>query len=528
MEIVNLESFKQTLQKKFDVACFVDLVELEHTPSSTLYKILSPHLKTSYQDNYRFIFYNSAPVKTNTLEHVSHMINYLDISPYFVEVYTNQSHTANFFESLSEPIKIRWVNLYNHNVLDNNVIPLFNTNRKMCAHAWAGLHVWTDGTSGICCEYQGIISDEHGNPYNIKEHSIETIVSSQYMNDIRNQMRNGIDPIGCATCTKREQLGTSSRRTLAPYRLENIWGLINWESNDISNNLCYVGGHLGNLCNLKCRICGPEFSSTIAAEELSTVPKDQIKQHPAGQWLESTSWAKKKNEFWNSLKQRADQIKTFEFLGGEPLMLPQNLEFMQYLIDQGHSKNCIFDITTNGTVYPDIFDQASSFKRLVVTISIDNLESKFEYERKGANWQLLLSNLKKFQQARNKSSNLKLGVCITANIQNVLYLPELIEWINSEQFDHYYINILNQPEYLNIQNLTPNAQSLVLNKLSTWKFDKLAQEKIQPILQLLKQSGCSDGKTFVIKFQQKDQLRKENFLETHSEIAKAMGYDQIL
>lgn len=526
MEIVNFETFKQNLQKKFEVDCFINIDNLGHSPSSTLYKILCPHIKTSYQDKYRFIFYNVDVVDISVLEHVQHTISYLDISPYFIEIYTNQTSTANFFESLPEPIKVHWINLLGVETNNTNVVPLFNTNKKMCAHAWAGLHVWTNGNAGVCCEYKGIILDPQGNPYNIKKHSIQTIVSSEYMNNIRNQMRSGVDPAGCATCTKREQLGTMSRRTLTPYRLSNIWGLIDWETDDVSNNLRYVGGHLGNLCNLKCRICRPEYSSKIAAEELSTVPKDQIKQNSAYIWLENQSWPRKKNEFWNSLKQHAGQIKTFEFLGGEPLLLEQNLEFMQYLIDQGHSQDCIFDITTNGTIYPDIFDQASQFKRLVVTISIDNIGQKYEYERKGASWELLLSNLKKFQTAREKSSNLKIGVNITVNIQNVLYLPELVEWINSEKFDHYYFSILTQPQYLNIQNLTVEAQNLVLNKLSTWQFDSVAKEKIQPILQLLKENCNSDGKDFVEKFQKKDRLRKENFLETHNEIAKAMKYDQ--
>jgi sulfatase maturation enzyme AslB (radical SAM superfamily) len=525
MEIINFDQFKQDLREKYTVDCFIFIEDLETQPSSTLYKTLSTFAQPSYANNYRFVFLNSTRVNRATLEHVKNIIYYLDISPYFVQVYTNQSQTANFFESLKETIRVKLAHIKRDSINLDKVDPLFNSNNKMCAHAWAGLHVWTDGTAGLCCDYQGTIADSDGQPYNIKQHSIETIVSSKYMNDIRNQMRNGIDPPGCAGCTRLEHMGASSRRSLSPYRLENVWGLIDWESDQISN-LRYVGGHLGNLCNLKCRICRPEFSSTVAAEELSQVDRSEVKSHSAYQWLERTNWAKKKNEFWNSLKQRAEQIKTFEFLGGEPLMLQQNLDFMQYLIDQKLSQDCIFDITTNGTIYPEIFEQADQFKRLVITVSIDNLGQRFEYERKGADWNLLIDNLEKFKKARNKSSKLKIGVCVTVNVQNVLYLPELIEWINIQKFDHYYLNLLDQPAHLSITNLTDKARTIVLNKLLSWSGDSESQQKLQPILHLLNGSFHSDGKTFVKKMKQKDQLRNEDFSFTHNEIAKAMGYDQ--
>jgi len=525
MKIIEFEQLKSDLSKQYKVDCWIFLEDLEHSPSSTFYKTLVSFQQTAYNNNYRFILCNAKPLQPATLDHVASIINYLDISPYFVEIYTNQHQTADFFRSLTSPITVHQTQVTRTDVLCLDTIPLFNANKKMCAHAWAGLHVWTDGTAGVCCDYKGTITDPDGVPYNIKQHSIETIVSSDYMSNVRDQMRNNIDPVGCANCTKREQMGVDSRRTLSSYRLENIWGLIDWESNDVSNNLRYVGGHLGNLCNLKCRICDPSFSSTVAAEQLSQIPQDQRKQHPAYQWTENTSWAKKKNEFWDSLKQRAGQIKVFEFLGGEPLMLKQNLDFMQYLIDQGHSQDCIFDITTNGTLCPDIFKQVDQFKRLVVTVSIDNVGEKFNYERKGADWDLVVANLDQFKQIRSANSKLKIGVCVTVNIQNVFYLPELIEWIDRQQFDHYYLNLLTHPEYLSVSNLTEQARLMTLNKLSQWKFNNEARKKIQSVLCLLQEQKYSDNTTFIQEMKQKDHWRNENFSSTHKEIAKAMGYD---
>jgi MoaA/NifB/PqqE/SkfB family radical SAM enzyme len=521
MKIIEFDQLKSNLSNQYNIDCWIFLEDLEHSPSSTFYKTLVPFQQTAYENNYRFILCNTKPLQSATLDHVSNIINYLDISPYFVEIYTNQPNTADYFNLLPEPIKVTQVDIQRINsVLD--VVPIFNNNKKMCAHAWSGFHVWTDGTVGVCCDYNDLITDINNQPYNINSHSVEEILSSAYMNDLRNQMRLGQDPIGCNKCVNIECTGGESRRMLAPYRLENIWGLINWESDNVSN-LGYIGGHLGNLCNLKCRICSPEFSSTIAAEELSQVPNDKIKLHPTYKISNKTNWAIKKKDLWNTLKDMP-QITNFEFLGGEPFMLKHNLDFMQYLLDTQRSKECIFDFTSNGTIYPEIFAHADQFKRLVVTLSIDNLEERFEYERSGSDWNVFQATAQKFMQVKSKNPTFKIGAAIAVNIQNVLYLPELITWIQQQKFDHYYYNIINGPQYMSITQLTNEARQLVLNKLITCQLDTKDKQTLQHVVQTIENSTGSDGKEFIAYMQAKDCVRNENFALTHTEIALAMGY----
>lgn len=526
MEVIEFETLKLTLSKKYNIDCWVFLEDLEHSSSSTFYRSLIPFQSPAYENNYRFVLCNTKALQPATLDHVVDIIDYLDISRYFIEVYTNQSTTADYFNSLAEPIKVTLLDISRSEPkLDS--VPLFNTDKKMCAHAWSGFHIWTDGSVGVCCEYNGLIADDNNIPYNINSHSIEEILTSNYMDNLRDQMRSGQDPAGCKKCVKIEQSGGQSRRVLAPYRLENIWGLIDWESNDV-DNLGYIGGHLGSLCNLKCRICSPNFSSTVAAEELSQVPNGELKLHPTYKISTSTSWAKKKNDLWNSLRDKP-QIKNFEFLGGEPFMLKQNLDFMQYLLDNQLSSQCIFDFTSNGTVYPEIFDRAGQFKRLVVTLSIDNTGSRFEYERSGAKWAVLEDNVQKFMQVRSKNPTFKIGVAIAVNIQNVFYLPELIDWIKKKNFDHYYVSLVSDPAYLSIAQLTVDAKQLVLNKLTSCQYvDETAQSALDYVIKTIKNSPVSNGKEFVTKMQAKDRLRNENFAETHPEIATAMGYNETI
>jgi hypothetical protein len=74
--------------------------------------------------------------------------------------------------------------------------------------------------------------------------------------------------------------------------------------------------------------------------------------------------------------------------------------------------------------------------------------------------------------------------------------------------------------------MTTEAKELVLNKLKTtfWKSAKYQQE-INNIIQFIENGVGSDGKDFLFEMKQTDAYRKQNFMDTHPEIAKAMGYE---
>ena len=125
---------------------------------------------------------------------------------------------------------------------------------------------------------------------------------------------------------------------------------------------------------------------------------------------------------------------------------------------------------------------------------------------------------------REKFKNLKIDLCITVNIQNVLYLSEILSWVRSVNIDSYYFNYVNTPKYLAITNLTDNGKELVINTLTTGKFTTIEQFDIDATIDIIKNSQGSDGVEFVQQMQRFDRLRNQDFSKTHSDIAKAMGY----
>lgn len=519
MDTVN--SIKNNLLSNYRVDSFVFIEDLESLPSSTLYQKLKPLIQEAYDPDYRFVFFNFLPVDNKTLIHISKILKFFDISPYFVLVVTNQSNTETFFQSLDEPITVDFINNQIDRKQTGSANPLFNNDDHMCAYAWTGVHINSSGSAKVCCQYNDTIKDNNGDEYNIKTHDINEIFYSDYLVGIRNQFRNGITPKACNVCVNSETTGGESKRKLASYKLKNIYGDINWESESTFN---WIGGHLGNLCNLKCRICNERFSSSIAAEKLKQIPISETKSHQVYKTLINNNWNKEDSQFWTFVKSMVPSIRNFEFLGGEPLLVDANIKFMQYLLDKGYSQDCIFEFITNGTKYHTVFDQANKFKEFFITISIDNIGKRFEFERSGSSWDEVDSNLGKFLSCQQKNPNVKVGISITVNIQNVLYLPEVITYLNNKKVNHYYLNLLYSPNWLSVDSLTPKAKQLVLDKLTNANMDKNDLNKLSFVIKQVQNARTSDGNLFCANMKNLDRLRNENFAETHKEIAEVMGY----
>lgn len=517
--VVAITKNSHSLLENYNILGRVTLEDFLYQPSSSFYKFLKSIKKSKFDGNDRIVFDNFIILPEDLVTHIHKILKDLDIPEFFIIIVTNQSTTVQNFSN------IKCLLIENNSPSSDTkkkIIPLFNNNDFMCGYAWSGVYLMTDGSARVCCINSQSITKEDGTLYNIKHDSLEDMLHSQWMKDLRTKFRNNERADGCEICWRREDSGQESRRTTVPYVLENIYGDINWEGD---GELMFLGGHLGNLCNLKCRICGPGSSSSIANEYLEQIPIKDRKSSDVYKILKDREWALDES-FWQIVRDHASQIKNYELLGGEPFMIKQITDFLFFLINNHLSQDTMFYFSTNGTAYPKFLDLVSKFNRIEITFSIDNLNERFELERANANWVNVESNIDKLIALQTLSPNhLKLDVCVSVGIQNVFYLPELINWIRSKRFNSYFLNLVDIPEYYSITNLTDQAKQLVLHKLTTAGLDIDDKNKISGIIKLIESSKTSDGKEFCSATKRLDLLRNENFALTHPEIAKAMGYD---
>jgi organic radical activating enzyme len=391
---------------------------------------------------------------------------------------------------------------------------------------WISIETSPIGTARPCCLAIDEITDDTGRKYDLNKTDLQTIYNSTYMQKLRQQFRAGEKPETCNRCWQEEDAGRASKRIYSKIRLKEFVDKVDY-ANDTPDQLWFVDLKLGNICNLKCRICGSWSSSRWAQEEIDYIPElKNKKDHLAYKFLQQGAWPRKTQTFWNNLRELLPNIKYFEFTGGEPFMIQEHFDLLQYAVDQGHAQNIDIHYNTNGTQWPDAHELWKHFKRVDIAFSIDNVEQRFEYERYGAKWNEVTENIKNFHDLRDQyRGKITTQACMTINIQNVYYLEDLCAWINTQTFDDHYFNMLHDPKHMCVDNLTEAAKQIVVEKLKAGTFTPRHRAEILRIIKFIENGAGSDGEEFVFKMKKTDQYRKQSFEDTHPEIARAMGYD---
>ena len=389
---------------------------------------------------------------------------------------------------------------------------------------WISIETSPIGTARPCCLAIDEITRADGSKYSLRENTLEEIYHSPYMQNLRSDFLAGNKPATCQRCWDEEAAGRTSKRINSRIRLKEYYNSIDFQNTN-PNQLWFIDLKLGNICNLKCRICGSWSSSKWAKEEIDYIPElVDRKTHLAYTYLQDGAWPRESELFWDNLKTLLPNIKYFEFTGGEPFLIEQHFELLRYAVKHGYSKNIEIHYNTNGTVFPEQAELWSNFKHVEIAFSIDNVGTQFEYERYGAEWDLVQENIAKFTEMR--SNKISTQLCTTMNIQNVYYLPELCDWISTQTFDHVYFNMLHDPWHMCISRMTTFAQDLVIDRLTTHEFNSKYRAEVLRIVQFIKNGEGSDGQEFLQKMQTTDEYRKQSFLDSHEEIARAMGYGQ--
>jgi len=382
----------------------------------------------------------------------------------------------------------------------------FSFSDSFCIYPWINLRVSTTGDLSPCCTNNTIIS-------NLSKTSIQKAYQSDTMKGLRQAFLAGDYPSECSKCWKEEAVGKPSMRQRAKHKFKDIYYRLNYQSEDI-NNLQLFDLNLGNACNLSCRICNHASSSSIANldHKHSRLSEQQyIKLKQSVNWSET-------DEFWDQLLTTAQNLKYLDLYGGEPLMSKNHFNFLRKLIDLGVAKNIQIDYNSNGTMYSDrFFDLWEHFKSVKISFSIDDIEDRFEYQRNGSNWSQVNNNIKKY---RSKiSDRFTIDIFPTINIQNVYYLPELLQWAQTVDLPISF-SILHDPSYMSINNVPDRARSAIISKLQPFVYFDV----ISSVISVLERPNNCDGQGFIKYMKTLDSERQQNFQYSHKEIAQLIGY----
>ena len=395
---------------------------------------------------------------------------------------------------------------------------------KFCVLPWISLETSPIGTVRPCCLAEEEIVDNNGNKFDLNSANFVNIQNSKYMQNLRLEFLDAQQPNACRKCWREERAGRTSKRMHTLDRLKHMLPDQSWTVD--AKPLMFLDLKLGNICNLKCRICGSWSSSQFAVEELANLgPDEDRKNNHHYLMLKQGAWPRENPTFWNEIDQVVDQIRYIEFTGGEPFMIQEHFDMLQGLVDRGIAGNIEIHYNTNGTQYPEDADAIwQHFKLVEIAFSIDDVGNRFEYQRTNAVWKEVCRNIGWFCTLREHYSNIRLQVCSTVNVFNVLYLEELAQWIDQQAFDFVYWNMMHEAYYFSISTLPANAKSAITIQLQQSKVNDTTHQEFSKIIDFMNRGVSLDGNILRMRIADLDRKRNQDLSVVEPKFAKLINY----
>tara|TARA_S200000501_G_scaffold361781_1_gene390466 strand:- start:258 stop:1502 length:1245 start_codon:yes stop_codon:yes gene_type:complete len=395
---------------------------------------------------------------------------------------------------------------------DSNLIEKYKKS-NICHLPWTGIEVTETGQYKPCCLYKHPLKDKNKQALNTVSHSIDEVFESQDMIDLRNQFSKNQKPTGCERCWKEEESGKTSLRMLS-WEKSSVLGEYHVKKNITASRT--LGLKLGNTCNLKCRICGPEASSQWVNELIKEDPTQKTRLLDLS---EKTRWPRKKNKLFDSIESSLKDIRYLQITGGEPFMIKEQFDMLEKCVELGVADKIDVHYNTNGTHYPEqaLKNIWPHFKRIEIGFSIDGINQRFEYQRHPAVWDEVDSNIKRISTSGLK--NLSTQISTTINLFSIYYLDELAEKVDAWNPDYWHINCLHNPKEFDIQALPVNVKESISQKLEKCRYRK---NEIQTAIQYLNQHSKNTPTDLAESRKKKiistDNIRNESFEKVFPEL----------
>ena len=394
---------------------------------------------------------------------------------------------------------------------------------KFCVLPWVSLEASPIGTVRPCCLADDEIVDDSGEKFSLLTADFKDIQNSQHMQSLRKQFLAGEQPQTCRKCWMEERSGRTSKRMHTLDRMKHMGISSEWTED--AKPLMFLDLKLGNICNLKCRICGSWSSSQFATEEIQWTAKEDQKSTYAYQMLRAGAWPRENQSFWEQIDSCLNDIRYIEFTGGEPFMIEQHFQMLQGIVDRGIAHQVEIHYNTNGTQYPEQAEHIwKHFKTVEIAFSLDDVGERFEYQRSNAVWTEVCENLDRFRDLKEIYPNIELQVCTTVNVFNVRYLGDIAQWLenNKESFTFVYWNMMHDSWYFSIACLPDSAKKAISEYLDS--VTTIYRDEFDRIRDFMNSGASTDGFMTRMKIADLDRKRDQDLRIVAPEFAKLIDY----
>lgn len=297
----------------------------------------------------------------------------------------------------------------------------------------------------------------------INQHSTPThhvnFYTNTYLTSQRVRLEQNERLPECTNCWQQEDKGLPSQRQLTdqfitsqdPYLVE----------------LLSIDYNVDPLCNAKCIMCGPNYSSMWVAEH---------QKH--SEWVPRTFAMSRNNLVDMDLD--LSKIQRIYFNGGEPFLGTDMVDMLEKISQQqqGLSKVSV-SVNTNGSIWPsvELFDLLKTVRSLYINVSVDATDQAFEYIRFPLKWEDVSGNIERFSRENflNSKGDYRVTVSCTVGIHNALELTPLKNWVaQARTYSPWLDNLCLQPVHGQFwfDNASAPVRNYILYNLSDDSYDQ--------------------------------------------------------
>ena len=366
----------------------------------------------------------------------------------------------------------------------------FLMSKTYCSKLWNHQYIHMSGSYRYCCATMHNLSDKNGNRLHINNDSLQKVWNSPDIKTTRLKMIKGEAIPACVKCVEQESRGYKSMRNTKD--MEQNFASTNSDGT-VDKFPTTMELHFGNLCNLKCKMCGQQYSNQIGKELLEIGKQDPDflnwvykESGNVNIWTNNLSveykWFQNKKTKKRLFDYIAEHITELVVIGGEPTVIPEFWELFEYLENKNALEKLQVTLTTNLTnTNPKLTSWLPKLKSWTIWASIDGIDKRTEYIRYPSNFNMVCKNLNFYKSLLGSNSRITLSPAIQA--LNIDQLDDIIKWwINfsdgtlGKNFDISWMAQVHYPTICNYDILPKIYKDQIANKLEK-SVDQFAKYK---------------------------------------------------
>ena len=333
-------------------------------------------------------------------------------------------------------------------------------NKTFCISPWIHLHTWPNEMVYPCC-----LTPMQYPVGNLSTESLEEVWNSDKMKQLRLNMISEKKSESCNRCYSFEEAGQRSMRNTLNERYVNHLPEVKHTKEDGTYeklNLVYWDFRFSNICNFKCRMCGPQLSTGWYEDTkkiYKTLPIDIPRETDP-------------DELWKQIEPLFETVEEIYFAGGEPLIMEEHYRILKRLDEmKRYDVHIRYNSNMSQLTYKsmNVLDLWPKFKKVDMFASLDGSWDKGEFIRKGQDWGKFLINRKKMRDlAPNVNFLINYTVTVLNSFHAMDFHKEVFENKIIDNIDDFRLNFAVNPDHLCVQILTKNLKDQLKEKIEDY------------------------------------------------------------